>query len=255
MTSVEQDFTGLLITTDEDEGVQISIDVSDYPASLDHCFVGLFLTSSVIHFHSMRTTLANAWHPMKGISISDLGGGRFLFRWNFNSHLLILHRLTEGEDPMLVPFFHVKFWVYVHDVPLGFMSEKVARVLGDFIGFFLEYDSTTVSLGYKRIMKLQTRLDVRLPLKCRKKLMLAGGKHQYVRFEYDKLTLFCFLCGKLGHGESFCSLRFSVATQNLPLQWDASPHAPPRRAMPMPSRWLVEEKPMVNLLRWNLMQN
>ncbi|MBA0783036.1 hypothetical protein Gotri_000822 [Gossypium trilobum] len=51
----------------------------------------------------MRSTLANVWHPIGGVSISDLENDRFLFRfyfevdvdrverngpWNFNSHLL-----------------------------------------------------------------------------------------------------------------------------------------------------------------------
>ncbi|KAL4361232.1 hypothetical protein GQ457_04G018850 [Hibiscus cannabinus] len=60
--------------------------------------------------------------------------------------MLILYKLKEGEDPMIVPHFHVDFCDYVHEVPLGFMSEKVATVLGDFTGSFLEYDSMAVSL-------------------------------------------------------------------------------------------------------------
>ncbi|KAK8570944.1 hypothetical protein V6N13_094041 [Hibiscus sabdariffa] len=164
----------------------------------------------------MRATLSNVWHPTKGISISDLGSGRFLFRlyyeldveriekgglWNFNSHLLILHRLREGEDPMLVPLFNVEFWVFGHDVPLGFMSQTVAKILGDFIGEFVDYDSSAVTLGYRRIMKIHVRLDVQSPLKRR-----------------------------LGHDESFCPLRFTDPPRNLVCQWDSSIRAPPRRA-------------------------
>lgn len=31
--------------------------------------VGCFLTASVIHFPTMRSTLANLWHPVRGIEI------------------------------------------------------------------------------------------------------------------------------------------------------------------------------------------
>lgn len=50
-------------------------------------------------------------------------------------------------------------------------------------------------------------MNVFHPLKRKKKLTLPNGTTTYVRFEYERLTLFCFLCGKLGHGESFCPLR------------------------------------------------
>lgn len=122
--------------------------------------------------------------------------------WTFNSHLLILHQLKEGDDPLTVPLSWVDFWILIYDVPMGFMSEAVARQLGDFVGSFLEYDSSSSQLSYKRIMWVRVRVDVRKSLKRRKSITLPNGKSSFVRFEYDKLTLFCFICGKLGHWES-----------------------------------------------------
>ncbi|MBA0805025.1 hypothetical protein Gohar_004570, partial [Gossypium harknessii] len=64
---------------------------------------------------AMRSTMANFLHPVKGIQILDLGEKRFLFRfyykmdlervlkgspWAFNNHLLMLHHLRDGEDPL-----------------------------------------------------------------------------------------------------------------------------------------------------------
>lgn len=72
----------------------------------------------------MWATLANVWHPLGGISITDLSNGRFLFHLfhkvdadriearglrNFNSHLLVMHRLHDGKDPKLVPLNTVNF--------------------------------------------------------------------------------------------------------------------------------------------------
>ncbi|KAE8681103.1 hypothetical protein F3Y22_tig00111342pilonHSYRG00154 [Hibiscus syriacus] len=181
----------------------------------------------------MRTTLANVWHPIGGISISDLGERRFIFRlynavdadrlerggpWNFNSHLLILHRLSAGDDPLAILLVFLDYWVLVHDVPIGFMSKKVARALGNFLGVFIDYDSTALSLGYRRIMRIRARLDTRLPLKRRKKLILGNGL-----------------------GESYCPQRLNNINQNINLEWDASLRAPPRRAAQPQSRWLREE--------------
>lgn len=75
--------------------------------------VGCFLTVGSIHFPTMRSTLTNLWHPVKGMKILDLGEKRFLFQffhwmdlervikgalWTFNSHLLVF------QDPLKVPF-------------------------------------------------------------------------------------------------------------------------------------------------------
>ncbi|KAH1045669.1 hypothetical protein J1N35_036453 [Gossypium stocksii] len=96
----------------------------------------------------MRSGMANLWHPLRGVQISNLGDKRFLFQvfhkmdidrvlngdpWTFNNHLLVIHRLEDGEDPMKVPPIYMTFWVQVHDLPLGFFTESIAKKLGDFM--------------------------------------------------------------------------------------------------------------------------
>ncbi|MBA0550781.1 hypothetical protein Golob_021697 [Gossypium lobatum] len=81
----------------------------------------------------------------------DCGGGH----WSFNSHLLIMHRLKGGGDPMVVPLFTVHFWVLIYDLPYDFMFEMVAKQLSNFVGHFLEYDMKAISLGYKGVIREQ----------------------------------------------------------------------------------------------------
>ncbi|GMI86525.1 hypothetical protein HRI_002321800 [Hibiscus trionum] len=155
---MEDGLASLTIEDDEDNEIQVQEEGEGLPAGIssDLCFVGRFLTTSVIHFQSMRNTLANLWRPLGGIAISELGENRYLFRffhpvdmerieggapWNFNTRLLIFHRLKVGENPMEVPLHFAPFWILVYDVLHGYMSERVARQLGAFIGTFIEYDS------------------------------------------------------------------------------------------------------------------
>ncbi|MBA0777627.1 hypothetical protein Gotri_005623 [Gossypium trilobum] len=58
-----------------------------------------------------------------------------------------------------------------------------------------------VSLGYKGIMKDRVKFEIRKLLK-QKKIALPNGTQNYVSFAYEKLTLFCFLYGRLGHGSN-----------------------------------------------------
>lgn len=46
------------------------------------------------------------------------------------------------------------------------------------------------------------QVDIRRPLKQRKKIMISSLKFTYVNFKYERLTLFCFLGGRLGHNDN-----------------------------------------------------
>ncbi|KAL4272546.1 hypothetical protein GQ457_13G020750 [Hibiscus cannabinus] len=132
------------------------------------------------------------------------------------------------------------FKLRVHDLPYGFMSEAVAKQLGNFVGTFITYDTSVMGSGYWRFMRIKVQFDTRLPLKRRKKIAVNNGESTYARFEYERIKLFCFLCGKLGHGEAFCPVRLSVAKADIVFHWDISLRAPDRRPQPE-NRWLREE--------------
>lgn len=71
-------------------------------------------------------------------------------------------------------------------------------------------------------MRLRVQLDVRLPLKRKNKLLFEGGKEGHAFFQYERLTLFCFLCGKLNHGEGFCPVHKTIGIQKVTFDWDQS---------------------------------
>ncbi|MBA0726294.1 hypothetical protein Golax_002132 [Gossypium laxum] len=73
---MEKDLKGLNVDDGEEEeaAVLLPIDTALQKATYEYCLVGCFLTSSVVHFSSMKTTMANLWHPLRGVQITDLGG-------------------------------------------------------------------------------------------------------------------------------------------------------------------------------------
>ncbi|MBA0770678.1 hypothetical protein Gotri_019281 [Gossypium trilobum] len=127
--------------------------------------VECFLTASIVHFPAMKSTMENVWYLIRGVQIFDLRDKRFLFKffyrmdlewvingvhWTLNNHLMVFHRLENGEDPVKVTLLFVNFRVQVHDLPMGLFSKTIARQLGEFLGKFLEYDSKSLirGLGY-----------------------------------------------------------------------------------------------------------
>lgn len=45
------------------------------------CLVGCLLTACIVHFPTMKSTLANLWHLVKGVELSNLRETRFLFKF------------------------------------------------------------------------------------------------------------------------------------------------------------------------------
>ncbi|MBA0739311.1 hypothetical protein Gogos_012595 [Gossypium gossypioides] len=156
--------------------------------------------------------------------------------WTFNNHLLVLYKLQWGEDPLKVPLIFTPFWVQIHDIPIGFFSENLAVQLGNFI----EYDGSNLGKKNRNYMRIRVQIDIRRPLK-RKKQLLFYGKCSYVRFKYERLSLFYFYCGCLGHSDSFCEAKMVMGVECAELGWDLSLCAQSRRALTMNNVWLREE--------------
>ncbi|MBA0575294.1 hypothetical protein Golob_027975 [Gossypium lobatum] len=141
---VHTELANLNIIDDEEDPMVVLEENKVDEEVYDLCLVGRVLTDSVVNFPSIRNTLADLWHPLRGVSITKLENKRILFRfyseidlkrildgmpWFFNRHLIIFHKLAGGEDPNSIPLWLTAFWVQVHNLPIGATSEGTARQL------------------------------------------------------------------------------------------------------------------------------
>lgn len=188
------------------------------------CLVGRFLTDRCIHSHIMKERMSEVWRPVKGVSIKDVSPGIFLFQffhkldmekvlgggpWTFDNHALVLERMKMRIPLQAISLNHVDFWVQVHNLPIGFMTELVGKLLGNYIGEFLDYDPSNNSCVWRTYMRIWVKVDVRQPLKKDYKVQMEGGEWCLVQFKYEKLTSFYFVCGLLGHAEQNCEALFA----------------------------------------------
>lgn len=76
-------------------------------------------------------------------------------------------------------------------------------------------------------MRIQVMLDIQNPLMRKKKLILGKRGCMYALFRYERLPIFCFLCGRLGHAECFCLVRIIHGKKEIEFEWDISIKAVP----------------------------
>jgi hypothetical protein len=244
---------------DGEEGFRFDFDEDEEEVGdLRWCLVGRFLSERIIHFNSMKVRMADLWKPVKGVTIKEATGGKFLFLfahpldmeavlqggpWTFDNNMLLLEQVQLGMQIDQIPLFYADMWVQVHDLPIGLMKETVGVKLANYIGTFVEYDKNNKSSFWRQYMRLRVRIDVRLPLKKDTKVMNKEGAWCTVKFKYEKLGTFCFVCGVMGHAENKCEVRFSMEHDDGVRGWSADLRAEMRRqGGRLASRWLREER-------------
>ena len=167
----------------------------------------------------MKNTMASLWRPGKGVCIKDLSPTLFLFQifheidinkvlesgsWTFDQHILLVKRLEEDEQPQNILLLTTSFWIQIYNLPIGFMSEKILKDIRNYIGIFLASDENNLMGVCRNYMRIRVSMDVRKPLKRRMKLKKARSDWIWVDLKYERLNIFCFTCGLLGHTAQQC---------------------------------------------------
>lgn len=102
---------------------------------------------------------------------------------------------------------------------MGYISAGIGKQLGNCIGTFVDYDANNSS-GIWRI--------IRQPLKRWKKVRMSQNSWSIVKFKYEILPTFCFICGLLGHSDRFCDKLFQLHEEDVLKEWGSWLRAAPR---------------------------
>ncbi|CAH9129274.1 unnamed protein product [Cuscuta epithymum] len=209
---------GMLDLEEEDE-ILVVAPMIQTSAKLNWTMVGTITSEKSVRFSQFRDIMASVWKPKNGVSITEIGPRRYVFQfyneedvtrvveegpWLFDQNLIVMSRLKEGDIPMSVPLNKADFWVQVHDIPVGYFTTENAERIGNFLGIFIKVDDNNFSENWESFMRIRVCIDLGKPLKRKLVLQKEEGVTFRVRFCYEKLPSFCFLCGIIGHAESHC---------------------------------------------------
>ncbi|KAJ8754188.1 hypothetical protein K2173_002087 [Erythroxylum novogranatense] len=139
--------------------------------------------------------------------------------WSFNKCILLIHQWKEGENPTEINFIHTDVWVQFHGLPLGFASEMLARNIINLMGTYLEYDSTQRRNTWNNYMQVRVSINVEEPLMRKKIIRKQGGDPIVITFSYERFPLVCYLCGLIGHGETYCVKLLENPDEEVSREW------------------------------------
>lgn len=205
------DLYAKLSIDEEDEGGIIVEDAVTEQDKDSFVLIGRFLTERNINFKAMQNVLSTVWRPNEGVEIYDIGEMRYSFvfyhpmdvqkvvdsgPWAFEQGMLVYKQLAWGKDPKVIPLKEVEIWIQVYDIPKGLVSENILKGIANYIGEYVKTDPTNLNGLWKAYYRIRVRIDVCKPLKRRMKIKREGGDWSWINFKYERLSTFCFVCGK-----------------------------------------------------------
>ncbi|KAL0434671.1 UNVERIFIED_CONTAM: hypothetical protein Sradi_0175000 [Sesamum radiatum] len=185
--------------------------------------VGRVLTSKIYRTEFLQSTIRAAMNPVKGMDVTDIGGGRILLRfnheidrnraleaspWSIDKNILILNEVKGDENPHMVDLNWCAFFVHVHGLPIKRMTKTISVICGNRIGQFLDSDQNSFFESWGASMRIQVAIDVRQPLRRFMKLRTETGEQSTISFTYERLPNFCYSCGTLCHLTRDCLLQY-----------------------------------------------
>ena len=179
-----------------------------------------FLTSRFLNREAVARTFRQIWRSSNGFKIRHLGDHLAHFvpynsndedktisnqLWSFDKHLVVLERYESDNPIRELVFTKAAFWVQVHDIPIRYMTRKVAESICETIG------EVSRSIGVVdddggHFIRVRVIVDISLPL-CRERVItLESGEKAWISFKYERLPNVCYWCGCLDHDNKNCNL-------------------------------------------------
>lgn len=245
-----QSMNNISLEDEEEGGLMLNIETSgENTEAINNidvklCLVGRFLVEGVIDFMAMKQTFAALWRPGKGVYIREIESNLYMFQfyheldikrvvegspWSFNRKTLLISRMKEGDVPRSIILNKVELWVQIHDLRVGFMTERVVKEVGNYIGTFVESCSRNFTGMWKEYLRVRVSLDVTQPLKRRMKIRSPVADWFWINFRYENVPTFCFICGIMGHSEKYCSKLFDLTESKITKPYGEWMGAPLRR--------------------------
>ena len=151
--------------------------------------------------------------------------------WSVHGKTMTINRwpmMSRLED---LPLHLLPIWIQIHGLQRGNMTADMAQLIGLNLGRIIEVDPEEAPDGTSTIIRCRVEVDARTPVPPVFWFNLTPNSTTYAKLFYERLSNFCYNCGRLGHNSGRCE---------FPRHPDADkmgPHMsiqPPKRFNPTP---------------------
>ncbi|KAF4377943.1 hypothetical protein F8388_018544 [Cannabis sativa] len=135
--------------------------------------------------------------------------------WSFRGYTFILYAWFPGVERSCSVNM-LKVWVQVHNLPHEFYSLDNGIRLGSMIGKVLKVElDEEKPMTWGSFFRILVDLNFLNPLMSGCYFDLSSGEKKWLQFKFEKIGIFCYNCGRLGHQRRGCSLASPVTVESV----------------------------------------
>ena len=116
-----------------------------------------------------------------------------------------------------IKFSHSPFWVQTWGLPFDMMTEKLGRDIGSNLGVFITANTRSWFADQAKFMRIRVNIPIDKPLRRCGTVVSLKREETCVFFCYERLLIFCYQCGVMGHDNRHCPSQ--RCQSNDPLQY------------------------------------
>ena len=147
----------------------------------EHLLAAKFLTRRVLNMEAIARTFTLLWKTRKDFEIRDMGDHMILFvfpeeadidrvlegePWSFDRHLVVLQRIDRDVAIRSLDFSITRFWIQVHDLPVGNFSLELEKKIGSVAGKVENKMTDEGDQHGVNFFRIRVAVDIHKPL-CR----------------------------------------------------------------------------------------
>lgn len=213
----------------DDISTQLEVDPTKAEQKAFISLVARLASKKILFKPVVHEAIRSTWNFASNMKIKDAGPNTFLIHfespshkervllqapWNVKGFLLILREWSPAVSISAMDFSRSAFWVQIHGFPMKWLSSRNAKLIGDNLGVVLEVDSSVDQPNdCSDFMRVKVELDVSEPLSPGFYFHPTVDLDLWISFKYERLSWFCYNCGRLDHLLNQCD-----AAQPHPLQ-------------------------------------
>ncbi|KAJ0967939.1 hypothetical protein J5N97_024856 [Dioscorea zingiberensis] len=175
----------------------------------------------------IRESLSRQWADLGECTMADMPNGFYMIRCSYEQ--MLEEVLIEGPwsvNGMSIhlikwrPNFQLAFeelstatiWILLHNLPSEYWDMEALEIVASNFGTMKKADQTTLITNRGKFARVCIELDLSQPLKRGGWVRSTRGD-KFVTVEYEKLPIFCFKCGIIGHYLQACTTELNAHCQ------------------------------------------
>jgi hypothetical protein len=186
---------------------------STLPPSL--ILVGKIISMKPVSKSAIKKNILQAWQFVKSLTTEDKDDNKMVFTfenqedlsrvldnspWNINGSPLFLKRWENDETFDDIGFSKAAIWVQVHGLPLEKMTVTNATRIAESLGGLVEIDNLdNLKPCRKSFLRIRVLIPLEEPLATGFLLQRPPKPPTQIYYQYERLSEFCYSCGRLGH--------------------------------------------------------